>query len=60
VDKLARWAEPRQNRPRPPFRWVGYNGDADHGRGDHLHLSWDHSGGRRFRPVGTVWVWEVR
>ncbi|HEX8084547.1 MAG TPA: lytic transglycosylase domain-containing protein [Solirubrobacteraceae bacterium] len=43
VDRLARWAEPRQNAPRPPFRWVGYNGDADHGRGDHLHLSWDHS-----------------
>jgi Transglycosylase SLT domain len=43
IDRLARWAEPRQNAPRPPFRWVGYNGDADHGRGHHLHLSWDHS-----------------
>lgn len=43
VDRLARWAEPTQGRPRPPFRWVGYDGDANHGRGDHLHLSWNHS-----------------
>jgi Ca2+-binding RTX toxin-like protein len=60
VDRLARWAEPRQNRPRPPFRWVGYTGDAGHGRGDHLHLSWDHTPGRPGRPVRTVWVWKVR
>jgi RTX calcium-binding nonapeptide repeat (4 copies) len=70
VDRLARWAEPRQNRPRWPFRWVGYNGDRDHGnprhcrprRGcpPHLHLSWKHSPGRPRRPVRTVWVWEVR
>jgi hypothetical protein len=43
ITKLARWAEPEQDHPRPPFRWVGYNGDAGHGRGDHLHLSWMHS-----------------
>jgi hypothetical protein len=43
IDRLARWAEPKQNAPRPPFRWVGYDGDADHGRGHHLHLSWDHA-----------------
>lgn len=43
VDRLARWAEPTQNNPRPPFRWVGYDGDGDHGRGDHLHLSWNHA-----------------
>ena len=43
IDKLAKWAEPRQNRPRAPFRWVGYNGDANHGRGNHLHLSWRHT-----------------
>jgi hypothetical protein len=43
IDRLARWAEPRHNAPRPPFRWVGYDGDADHGRGHHLHLSWDHA-----------------
>ena len=59
VDKLARWAEPRQNRPRPPFRWVGYDGDAGHGRGDHLHLSWDHTPTRPFRIARTVWVWQV-
>ena len=40
VDKLAAWAEPKQNQPRFPFRWVGYNGDPGHGRGNHLHLSW--------------------
>jgi hypothetical protein len=70
VARLARWAEPRQNRPRFPFRWVGWNGDANHGdpwhcrpsRGcpPHLHLSWDHSPGRFGRPVRTVWVWLVR
>ena len=50
VSRLAKWAEPRQNHPRPPFRWVGWNGDFNHGdpshcqlrRGcaPHLHLSW--------------------
>ena len=60
VDRLARWAERRQNRPRPPFRWVGYRGDPGHGRGDHLHLSWMHTPGRPGRPVRKVWVWEVR
>ena len=57
VTALARWAEPRQNRPRAPFRWVGYNGDANHGRGHHLHLSWNHSTtkpGGRARTVYTV------
>jgi RTX calcium-binding nonapeptide repeat (4 copies) len=58
--RLARWAEPRQNRPRLPFRWVGYNGDHNHGRGNHLHLSWMHSGGRPRRPVRTMWTWAVR
>ncbi len=43
ITALARWAEPRKDRPRAPFRWVGYNGDAGHGRGHHLHLSWNHS-----------------
>jgi hypothetical protein len=70
VAKLARWAEPRQYHPRFPFRWVGWNGDKDHGdpkhckasRGcpAHLHLSWDHTPGRPRRPVRTVWVWQVR
>ena len=32
VDRLAHWAEPVQNAPRPPFRWVGYDGDPGHAR----------------------------
>ena len=70
VSRLARWAEPRQNRPRLPFRWVGWNGDYNHGhpavckpsRGcaPHLHLSWAHSRGAPRRPVRTVWVFAVR
>jgi hypothetical protein len=60
VDRLARWAEPRQNHPRPPFRWVGYNGDYNHGRGNHLHLSWAHSPGRPGYPVRSVWTFDVR
>jgi len=69
VSRLARWAEPRQNRPRFPFRWVGWNGDYNHGhprvckprRGcaPHLHLSWSHSPGKPRRPVRTVWVFRV-
>jgi hypothetical protein len=43
VDQLAARVEPVQNQPIPPFRWVGYNGDANHGRGNHLHLSWIHA-----------------
>jgi hypothetical protein len=69
VTRLARWAEPRQNHTRPPFRWVGWNGDENHGdprhcrisRGcpPHLHLSWDHTPGRPGRPVKTVLVFAV-
>jgi hypothetical protein len=43
VDRLAAWAEPVQGQPRAPFRWVGYDGDPGHGRGNHLHLSWQHA-----------------
>jgi hypothetical protein len=43
ITRLARWAEPTQNHPVPPFRWVGYDGDAGHGCGNHLHLSWNHA-----------------
>jgi hypothetical protein len=43
IDRLATWAEPKQNQPRAPFRWVGYDGDSGHGRGSHLHLSFGHS-----------------
>jgi hypothetical protein len=70
VARLARWAEPRQNHTRPPFRWVGWNGDPNHGdphhcrvsRGcpPHLHLSWAHSPGKPRHPVRRVWVFDVR
>jgi hypothetical protein len=43
IGDLAHRFEPRQNQVRAPMRWVGWNGDAGHGRGDHLHLSWMHS-----------------
>ena len=56
INRLAKWAEPRQNRPRPPFRWVGYNGDPGHGRGHHLHLSWSHSDTRPEDPARTVYT----
>jgi hypothetical protein len=54
IDRLARWAEPQQDRPRPPFRWVGYNGDPNHGRGNHLHLSWQHAAPNGPGPVAWV------
>ena len=59
IDRLAAWAEPSQNKPRPPFRWVGYNGDANHGRGHHLHLSWQW-GGRRGPPASWVLVMDLQ
>jgi len=43
ITRLALWAEPVANEPAPPFRWVGYDGDAGHGCGHHLHLSWNHA-----------------
>jgi hypothetical protein len=54
IDRLAEWAEPRQDRPRAPFRWVGYDGDAGHGRGHHLHLSFSHSPTRYNDPARVV------
>jgi Transglycosylase SLT domain len=56
IDALARWAEPEQNHPRSPFRWVGYDGDAGHGRGNHLHLSWEHGAAAGGPPVPWVRV----
>jgi hypothetical protein len=41
IDRLAAAAEPTQNHPSQGFRWVGYNGDPNHGRGNHLHLSFE-------------------
>jgi hypothetical protein len=56
IDRLAAWAEPVQNQPRSPFRWVGYDGDAGHGRGHHLHLSWSHSETKPYHPAKTVYT----
>ncbi len=56
IDRLAAWAEPEQGEPRAPFRWVGYDGDANHGRGHHLHLSWSHSVSSPGRPARTVYT----
>jgi hypothetical protein len=60
VTRLALWAEPIQNRPLAPFRWVGYDGDAGHGCGHHLHLSWEHAAVRQFQLAEWVEVFAVR
>ena len=60
ITRLARWAEPRQDRPRAPFRWVGYDGDAGHGCGHHLHLSWEHATVPQFQIAQWVEVFPVR
>jgi hypothetical protein len=56
ITRLAEWAEPVQNEPVPPFRWVGYNGDAGHGCGNHLHLSWQHAPAAMFQLAEWVEV----
>jgi hypothetical protein len=56
ITRLAHWAEPAQNHPRPPFRWVGYDGDAGHGCGNHLHLSWEHAAAPMFQLAEWVEV----
>lgn len=58
IDDLAHRFEPRQNRVRPPMRWVGYDGDAGHGRGHHLHLSysWSDRNRRNGEPVRVVYT----
>lgn len=60
ITRLAHWAEPIQNRPRAPFRWVGYDGDAGHGCGNHLHLSWEHAAAPMFQLAEWVEVFPVR
>jgi hypothetical protein len=59
ITRLAKWAEPIQNRPRAPFRWVGYDGDAGHGCGNHLHLSWEHAVAPMFQLAEWVEVFPV-
>lgn len=59
ITRLAHWAEPVQNKPRPPFRWVGYEGDAGHGCGNHLHLSWNHAVAAKFQLAEWVEVFPV-
>lgn len=56
IATLAHLAEPKQNLPIPPWRWVGWNGDAGHGRGDHLHLSWMHSPSEPGHPARVVYT----
>ncbi len=56
ITRLAKRAEPSQNAPIMPWRWVGYNGDSGHGRGNHLHLSWNHSDASPFHPAKTVYT----
>jgi hypothetical protein len=59
VTRLAHWAEPSQSKPRAPFRWVGYDGDAGHGCGNHLHLSWEHAPAPMFQLAEWVEVFPV-
>jgi hypothetical protein len=59
ITRLAHWAEPVQNHPVAPFRWVGYEGDAGHGCGNHLHLSWEHAPAPQFQLAEWVEVFPV-
>lgn len=56
IGDLAHRFEPKQNQVRLPMRWVGYNGDAGHGRGNHLHLSWSHSDTDPGHPARVVYT----
>lgn len=56
IGHLAHLAEPHQNEPIMPWRWVGWNGDAGHGRGNHLHLSWAHSPSEPRHPARVVYT----
>jgi hypothetical protein len=59
ITRLALWAEPVQGEPALPFRWVGYDGDAGHGCGHHLHLSWNHAVAPQFQLAEWVEVFPV-
>jgi hypothetical protein len=56
ITQLALWAEPLQNKPVAPFRWIGYDGDSGHGCGHHLHLSWNHAETRQYELAEWVEV----
>jgi hypothetical protein len=56
IGELAHLAEPRQDQPIMPWRWVGWNGDPGHGRGNHLHLSWSHSETEPGHPARVVYT----
>lgn len=56
IDDLAERFEPHQDDVRPPMRWVGYDGDVNHGRGHHLHLSWSHSDTEPRHPARVVYT----
>lgn len=56
IGDLAHRAEPEPDQPRAPWRWVGWNGDPGHGRGDHLHLSWMHSETEPRDPARVVYT----
>ncbi len=56
ITRLAKKYEPQQNQVRPPFRWIGYDGDAGHGRGHHLHLSYLHSPTPPHNPARKVYT----
>lgn len=56
IGELAKRFEPYQNQVRSPFRWIGYNGDPGHGRGNHLHLSWLHSDTEPRHPARKVYT----
>jgi hypothetical protein len=60
ITRLARWAEPVQNKPIAPFRWVGYDGDSGHGCGHHLHLSWNHATAAEYSLASWVEVFSSR
>ena len=59
ITALALWAEPEQEKPVAPFRWVGYEGDAGHGCGNHLHLSWNHAPAKPYELAEWVEVFPV-
>ena len=56
IGDLAHFAEPKHDQPIMPWRWVGWNGDAGHGRGNHLHLSWSHSETKPRHPARVVYT----